>query len=90
MPVHMYKRLNLGRVIGDEIGFYLCLLSRVSPTNSETPSDLIYLADPPRIAWICEQGIEFSWARIVSRRNPLSGSCSNWSTGQRTSICYVD
>ena len=73
-----------------QIGFYLCLLSRVSPTNSETPSDLIYLADPPRIAWIREQGIEFSWARIVSRRNPLSGSCSNWSTGQRTSICYVD
>jgi hypothetical protein len=29
----------------EEIGFYLCLLSRVSPTNSETPSDLIYLAD---------------------------------------------
>ena len=28
-----------------QIGFYLCLLSRVSPTNSETPSDLIYLAD---------------------------------------------
>ena len=29
----------------DWILFYLCLLSRVSPTNSETPSDLIYLAD---------------------------------------------
>ena len=29
----------------EEIGFYLCLLSRVSPTNSETPPDLIYLAD---------------------------------------------
>ena len=28
-----------------QIGFYLCLLSRVSPTNSETPPDLIYLAD---------------------------------------------
>ena len=27
------------------IGFYLCLSSRVSPTNSEMPSDLIYLAD---------------------------------------------
>ena len=50
--------------------------------NSETPSDLIYLADPPRIAWVREQGIEFSWARIDSRRNPLSGSCSNWSTGR--------
>ena len=32
-----------------QVGFYLCLLSRVSPTNSETPSDLIYLADPSRI-----------------------------------------
>ena len=30
----------------DWILFYLCLLSRVSPTNSETLSDLIYLANP--------------------------------------------
>ena len=28
-----------------QIVFYLCLSSRVPPTNSETPSDLIYLAD---------------------------------------------
>ena len=28
-----------------QIGFYLCLSFRVSPTNSETRSDLIYLAD---------------------------------------------
>ena len=32
-----------------QIGIFLCLSSRVPPTNSETPSDLIYPADPSRI-----------------------------------------
>ena len=32
-----------------QIGFYLCLSFRVSPTNSETRSDLIYPTDPSRI-----------------------------------------
>ena len=46
----------------------MCLSSRVSPTNSETPSDLIYLANPcvdlcgarDRVAtsWVCH--LEFS------------------------------
>ena len=42
--VHIDKNPRVG-MYGEEIGFYMCLLSRVSPTNSETPSDLIYLAD---------------------------------------------
>ena len=35
--------------LATDIGFYLCLSFRVSPTNSETRSDLIYPADPSRI-----------------------------------------
>ena len=42
--VHINKNPRVG-MYGEEIGLYLCLSSRVSPTNSETPSDLIYLVD---------------------------------------------
>ena len=46
--VHINKNPRVG-MYGEEIGLYLCLSSRVSPTNSETRSDLIYPTDPSRI-----------------------------------------
>ena len=42
--VHINKNPRVG-MYGEEIGLYLCLSSSVSPTNSVTPSDLIYLVD---------------------------------------------
>ena len=65
---------------GDEIGFYLCLLFRVSPTNKRT-SDLIYPTDPSRIC--VELVIELLHLGCVARNSRSSLSSDRGSSWPR-------
>ena len=61
-----------------DFGFYLCLLSRVSPTNKRT-SDLIYPTDPSRICVECViELLHLGCVAWNSRSSPSSDRDSLW------------